>query len=36
VWERAVTQSSRRVSGMTQFLGVGDDSKLAFVKSELF
>jgi exodeoxyribonuclease V alpha subunit len=24
VWERAVTQSSRRVSGMTQFLGVGD------------
>jgi exodeoxyribonuclease V alpha subunit len=36
VWERAVSQSSRRVSGMTQFLGIGEDSKLAVVQSKLF
>ena len=36
VWERAVSQSSRRVSGMTQFLGIGEASKLAAVQSELF
>jgi len=27
VWERAVNQSSRRVSGMTQFLGIEGGSK---------
>jgi|TARA_B110000483_G_scaffold60514_1_gene75277 exodeoxyribonuclease V alpha subunit len=36
VWESAVAQSSRRVSGMTQFLGFEDDSKLAVAQAELF
>tara|TARA_B110000285_G_scaffold181364_1_gene204693 strand:+ start:10353 stop:12074 length:1722 start_codon:yes stop_codon:yes gene_type:complete len=36
VWERAVSQSSRRVSGMTQFLGIVNDSEPAIVQSELF
>ena len=36
VWERAVSQSSRRVSGMTQFLGIENDSEPAIIQSELF
>ena len=34
VWERAVSQSSGRVSGMTQFLGIGEGSKRAVVTSD--
>jgi exodeoxyribonuclease V alpha subunit len=30
VWARAVSQSSRRVSGMTQFLGIDDDNNPSF------
>ena len=33
-WKRAVSQSSSRVSGMTQFLGLGEDSKRAPAPSE--
>lgn len=36
VWERAVSQSSRRVSGMTQFLGIVDKSKPAIGQLALF
>jgi exodeoxyribonuclease V alpha subunit len=35
VWDRAVSQSSRRVSGMTQFLGIGGDAKQAVEQLDL-